>query len=293
MTTENWDDFRFILAVIEKGSLNAAARALGVNHATVQRRVTGFQGRFGIQIFDRANSGYRIRADQTALVDALSTLREAFAATERALAGQGVGVHGPVKITSTDSLVSTVLPAAVAHLRQRHPDLSVELIATNTRLDFGQLDAEVTIRPAPSLPNDLIGERATSLSFAAFAHTDYLSNHPSARQHHWLTGAGPLLRSPPGRWQTANISPETVALSADSFITLRQLCLQKLGLAILPCCVVSPEMPLRRLDALVAPMKTNLWVANHKDLDTIPRIKACRDFLVASLKDQADLLEGR
>ena len=38
-----WDDLRYVLAVAESGSLAAAARALGVNHTTVLRRVTGFR----------------------------------------------------------------------------------------------------------------------------------------------------------------------------------------------------------------------------------------------------------
>lgn len=293
MTTENWDDFRFILAVIEEGSLNAAARVLGVNHATVLRRVNGFQDRFGIQVFDRASSGYRIRADQTALVEALSALREAFGATERALAGHGVGVRGPVKITSTDSLVATVLPSAVAGLRRHYPELSLELIATNMRLNLGQLDAEVTIRPTSSLPDDLIGERVANLAFAVYGHADYLAEHDPQKPHQWLTGAGPLLRSPPGEWLVNNIPRESVAFSADSFLTLRQLCLQKLGLAFLPCCVVTQDLPLHRMDTVVQPMKTDIWVANHKDLNDVPRIKACRDFLVTALKKKADLLEGR
>ncbi|MEE8225390.1 MAG: LysR family transcriptional regulator, partial [Kiloniellales bacterium] len=34
-----WDDLRTVLAVVRGGSLSAAARSLGVNHATVFRRL--------------------------------------------------------------------------------------------------------------------------------------------------------------------------------------------------------------------------------------------------------------
>ena len=39
MTRANWDDLRYVLAVVEEGSVSAAARVLGVNHATVLRRI--------------------------------------------------------------------------------------------------------------------------------------------------------------------------------------------------------------------------------------------------------------
>jgi DNA-binding transcriptional LysR family regulator len=35
-----WDDVRFFLAVARAGSLSGAARALGVGHVTVGRRIT-------------------------------------------------------------------------------------------------------------------------------------------------------------------------------------------------------------------------------------------------------------
>ena len=35
----DWDDFRFVLAIVRGGSVSAAAKQLGVDHATVIRRV--------------------------------------------------------------------------------------------------------------------------------------------------------------------------------------------------------------------------------------------------------------
>lgn len=293
MHIENWDDYRFILAVVEHGSLNAAARALGVNHATVLRRVTGFQDRHAIRVFDRDSHGYRLRADQAGLVESLVSLRTAFEAAERAVLGQGAGIHGPVKITSTDSLCSTVLPPMVAQLRQHHPDLSLELLASNSRLNFGQLDAEVTIRPAEKLSDELVGAEVAKLAFAVYGQENYLLNHKKKLPHQWLVGSGPLLRSPAGRWQQANVDPADVNFAADSFISLRELCLSGLGLAILPCCIVPSNSGLRQVRGFFAKMEVGLWVANHRDLDTVPRIVACRNFLSESLAQIKEVLAGR
>lgn len=293
MHIENWDDYRFILAVVEHGSLNAAARALGVNHATVLRRVTGFQDRYAVRVFDRDSHGYRLRADQAGLIEALATLRTAFEAAERAVLGQGAGIRGPVKITSTDSLCSTVLPPIVAQLRQHHPDLSLELLASNSRLNFGQLDAEVTIRPAEKLSDDLVGAEVAKLAFAVYGHEVYLESRNINAQHQWLTGSGPLLRSPAGVWQQANVDPANVNFAADSFISLRELCLSGLGLAILPCCVVPPSSGLKLVTGFFDKMDVGVWVANHRDLDSVPRIVACRRFLSEVLASKQDLLAGQ
>ena len=45
----NWDDLRYVLAVADTGSVNAAAKVLGVNHATVLRRIASFEETCGDQ----------------------------------------------------------------------------------------------------------------------------------------------------------------------------------------------------------------------------------------------------
>ena len=42
--TIDWDDFRFVLAIVRGGSVSAAAKQLGVDHATVIGVSTGWSG---------------------------------------------------------------------------------------------------------------------------------------------------------------------------------------------------------------------------------------------------------
>ena len=48
----DWDDVRYFLAVARGGSVRAAAERLGVNHATVLRRIAQFEERLGVQMFE-------------------------------------------------------------------------------------------------------------------------------------------------------------------------------------------------------------------------------------------------
>jgi DNA-binding transcriptional LysR family regulator len=43
----DWDDIRYFLAVARGGSVRAAALGLGVNHATVLRRIAQLEDRLG------------------------------------------------------------------------------------------------------------------------------------------------------------------------------------------------------------------------------------------------------
>ena len=54
-----WDDVRYFLAAARGGSVRTAARSLGVNHATVLRRIAQLEDRLGAQMFEKLPSGYR------------------------------------------------------------------------------------------------------------------------------------------------------------------------------------------------------------------------------------------
>jgi molybdenum-dependent DNA-binding transcriptional regulator ModE len=61
-TMIDWDDVRYFLAVARGGSVRAAAKELGVNHATVLRRIAPLEDRLGTQMFEKLPSGYRLTA---------------------------------------------------------------------------------------------------------------------------------------------------------------------------------------------------------------------------------------
>ena len=58
----DWDDIRYFLAVARGGSVRAAAARLGVNHATVLRRIAQLEERLGVRMFEKLPSGYRLTA---------------------------------------------------------------------------------------------------------------------------------------------------------------------------------------------------------------------------------------
>ena len=43
----DWEDVRFFVALARRGSLSGAARNLGVNHATVARRIASLEAAAG------------------------------------------------------------------------------------------------------------------------------------------------------------------------------------------------------------------------------------------------------
>lgn len=155
-----WDDLRYVLKVAELGTLSAAARALGVNHSTVLRRISAFEAEKGMTLFERTGSGYSLTPESRHVLAPLRAIEEQVSGLDRAIARQGLELDGPVRITTSDSIAAASMPRHVAAFQALHPGVVAELNISNNYVDFSKLDADIAIRPALALSEELAGERA-------------------------------------------------------------------------------------------------------------------------------------
>jgi DNA-binding transcriptional LysR family regulator len=284
MHRSNWDDLRFVLAVAQNGSVSAAARSLGVNHATVLRRVAAFEARHGSAIFNRTARGYTIAPNQMPVIEAAREVEAAVHSVSRQIEGAKAPLHGLVRVTSTDTFCNGLLPPIIARLHREAPDLQIELLCSNAHIDLTRMQADVTVRPAMTLPEDLTGTVAARLGFAVYGGPNGSAG--------WLGLSGVLARSAPGMWMATQDFGGRVNGSADSFLTLRELIAAGLGHGILPCILGNTDTRLVRLRDRMPEIAVDIWVASHADLADVPRVHAVRQHLAAALTAQAAALLG-
>ena len=282
---ENWDDLRFVLAVAEEGSVNAAARRLGVNHATVLRRVAAYEEASGVTLFDRTARGYSVPGAQKRVIEAAREVDRAVQAVRRMLQGARAPLAGEVRVTSTDTFCQFVLPPVIADLRRNAPDLRVELLCSNAHLDLARIHAEITVRPAEKLSDELVGEAAARLGFGLF-------RRKGSETCDWLGICGPLARSVVGRWMAAEVAPARIAACADSFPVLREITAAGQGMAVLPDFLGREDARLEPVTGLFPQMAVDIWVASHADLADIPRIAETRRALTRALAAMAPRLSA-
>jgi len=281
---ENWDDLRFLLAVAEAGSVNGAARALGVNHATVLRRIAAYEAATGITVFDKTARGYSVPADRQAIVAAAREVDSAVQALQRVLRGSLAPVSGEVVLTTTDSLAQIVLPPVIADLQRAAPDLKFDIISTNAHLDLGRTQADIAIRAAKSLAEGLVGEAVAPLKFRVY-------RGRGAGQGRWLGLAGSTGAAPVARW-LEGVAGGGIATRADSFLVLRELVALGQGQAVLPAYVGDPDPRLEPVPEIAVPDLAEIWVASHADLAEVPRIARVRRLLAAAIAARRAAIDG-
>ncbi|RZW08242.1 MAG: LysR family transcriptional regulator [Rhodobacteraceae bacterium] len=273
----NWDDLRFVLAVADHGSVARAARALSVNHATVLRRIAAFETRHGLKVFERTPNGYQISPERRALVEALREAQTAVGQVERLIDAERPGVANAIRITSTDAFCHFVLPGIIAHV-SRELTNPISLLSGNAHLDFARLQADITVRPAVALPEELAGEKVGAFRFGIYA------DDPA--QTGWLGLEGAIARSVAGKWQQKHFSAADIAIASDSFVALADLAAAGRGRTLLPAFVGDATPGLVLIDTPDDIPAVPVWVASHVDLLKSGRLKRTRTLLCNALAER-------
>lgn len=285
-----WDDLQYVHAVAEHGSLSAASRILGVNHATVLRRIALLEAAHDVKLFDRANDGYRLRPEGRALLASLKLMEDASARIRRHLDSTSKGIEGTFRLATTDAIACLLLPRYLEVLRGKHPNINIEIAVSNDPIDMSLSGAEILIRPGADLPSELSGIRAASVTFGVFGERNYLNENTSLpiEQHKWLGVAPGFAQSTAGKWQFSNVRTRS-EFSADSFLTLAALANRGLGLAMLPGFVGRNSEHLRSCLEIGSGPEIDLWVATHRDFRQQPSIETLLKFFADALRHDTDL----
>lgn len=88
-TIDQWDEVRMLLAVVEGGTVRAAAEALELNHATIIRGVARLEKRLNTTLFERLATGYRLTTAGGDIVALASQMATASARIEARILGRG------------------------------------------------------------------------------------------------------------------------------------------------------------------------------------------------------------
>jgi DNA-binding transcriptional LysR family regulator len=284
----DWDDLRFVLAVADSGSLNRAASTLRVNRTTVLRRINAFERKHGVRLFERLPTGYTLTDAGNEILAAARGFENAIVSLERKLAGQDLRAEGLVRVTTTDTLLTSVLATALAMFKQEQPGITLDVTTSNAFANLSKRDADVAIRPAIDPPEFLMGRRVSSVAFAVYA-----ASTLDDKGERWIAPDDTLAGTSVARWMRSELPSVRPDVRADSLVSMRELCAAGAGLAALPCYLGDSDSRLVRVRPPIAEMTTALWVLTHPDLARTARVRLLMDHVSAALGRQRPLLEGQ
>ena len=165
----NWDDLRYALVIAEAGSLNGAAKALGVQHTTVLRRLDALEQRLGARLFERLRQGYTPTEAGELMAAQARQMRPAIAEMQRRIVGRDLELHGSLRLTTAFIATLYLLPEALAAFRRSHPGIEVEVHENSNLVDMSRRDADVALRMNRVVPEHLVGRQLGEVRMRVYA----------------------------------------------------------------------------------------------------------------------------
>src|SRR5712671_3697274 len=151
---------RMFVAVVQAGSLSAAATRLGTPLPTLSRRIRDLERQLRVQLLERSARGTKLTDAGTRLYEHASRGIEALLEAEHAVVSDQARLKGRLRL----SLPQTVEPwwELLAAFQRRYPDIQVYVYSTERRVDPIEDGIDVTLRVGAIVHEAMVARRILS-----------------------------------------------------------------------------------------------------------------------------------
>jgi DNA-binding transcriptional LysR family regulator len=279
----NWDDVRIFLMVARQGQLLGAGKAMGLNHATVARRLTALETAVGNKLVHRRTNGTELTpAGQQFLIHA-ETMEAAMLAAQEA-GDADSAISGTVRIGAPDGFGVGFLASRLSELTERHPGLRLELVPVPRTFSLSRREADIAITLERPQQGRLVARKLVDYQLGLFAAPAYLARAgtPAALadlEGHRLVGyvddliysasldyTGTYLRDWRSSFAVSSALGQIEAVRAGAGIGILHHFMARGDAGLAP---LLPEIVVRR----------NYWMVMHEDLRSLRRIALTAAFL--------------
>ncbi len=288
----DWNLLKSFHAVADLGSLTRAAAALGLSQPTLSRQIAQLEALMGAALFERVGRGLRPTAAGAALIDPASRMLAAAQALSLTAAAQSSDAGGTVRLTASEVMSAYVLPPMLAELRERHPAIQIELVASNTVDNLLAREADIAIRMVRPEQGALITRKVADYPVGFYARRDYLEKvqrrapqtRPEDLQRYDWVGLDQSSQLIDGFRQAGyGVDKHFFAFRCDNQIVGWQAVLAGMGVGVGLCRVGEQFGELERvLEEQPLPVLP-IWLTAHRELRDVPRIRTVFDFLAQAL----------
>lgn len=295
----DWDDIKLLIAVERAGTFSGAATALGINTATVSRRIAALEQVARTRIFRRTTTGSTLTASGAQLLHRALKVEGEVVEFERVL--RGLHQHAPrqISVQASEGVITYLLTPLIARqawgpLGIAGDRLNIDLppirpvpLGATERPDIRLIWATPETMPS-ARPDDRVRKVAEVMFAPYFSQAYAAATHPSLErfedlsrhrlltleQYDWFPSEASL-----GSWNRMVRSVQAGATSANNSAILGLMTVNGGGISLLPTYSEMYSDLLRRLEIKMPSMQADLWlVSGGEDLKD-PVVRSCYDGL--------------
>ncbi|MEK9713334.1 MAG: LysR family transcriptional regulator, partial [Thalassolituus sp.] len=242
------NEMAIFVHVVEAGSFTGAARHLGLPKSTVSRKITQLEERLGVRLIQRTTRSLRLTDTGNAYYNQCARILGEIEEANIAVTRMQSTPTGTLRITAPVLFGSTVLSGLIAEFCDKHPQVTIDMVLSDQKLDLVQEGIDVAFRVGTLEDSSLIGRHLGDVRSILCASPDYLKAHGTPAHPDQLADHHLMTLSPWPSWQLCGPAEQTynhhvkARIQVNDFASIYTLALSGAGIAPLPTLIAAPAI---------------------------------------------------
>jgi len=292
----NLNDLRLFIRVVETGSFTAAGESLRIQKSTISRRIAQLEDAMGVRLLQRSTRKLQLTDEGRDMFERCRPLVDELEQARDQVSALHTEPRGLLRLTMPPELGAFIMNGVVASFMKRFPLVEVDIELSTRLVSLIEEGIDLAVRVGNLNDSTLISRRLAGVELGLYASPAYLAQAgqpatPADLAAHCCLG----MRGNNFSWQFSNWqsgAPITIEgrLRSNSLTFLREMVLQDLGIARLPCqfCTELVEqgalVPVL-VDYRIPPVDIHVLYPSRRHLN--PRVRLFIDHMAERLQDHA------
>ncbi|MCZ4270990.1 LysR family transcriptional regulator [Maritalea porphyrae] len=287
----NWDDYRFLLAINEAKNISRAARILNVNHGTVSRRLAALEERLGAVMFERNPDGYELTEAGLVMISAATTMKTALNDADQIVRASDKRLSGEVTFSAPEYLLLTVILPRMQAFHDEYPDIMVNFDSDDQIVSIKKHNADIALRVTADPAEGLVGRRLVARHLALYAARTYLDARQMniEKPHRWIGRTNTKGRPD---WVKRFYPDAKTGPRVKSNAAMHTAAQAGMGIAQLPCRIGDDDEMLQRVAPFQSVKDRDLWILYNPNMRQTPRLQVFAKFLSTLILNDKNLFDG-
>ena len=285
----DWDDFKFLSAVVCHGTVRAAAKALRVHPSTVTRRLEHLETRLGVKLFSRRGQSLVLTAAGETAAAGLRRVEQDIAGIERLLLHSEAELAGPVRVVVPDFLLFGGLADEFDRFVNAYGNVRVEWMSPGS----AAAPFDVALEPTAAPALDLIGREVGPVGWSLYGRQGLRTGSAAALK--WIEAHGLACEEASARaidqLRSSHSGARSIGTRCQGIAQLLPLLRAGAGVSALPCLVGDADAELERLPG-AGVERVPLWLLRVPESRSTRRVQVLVDYLQAAVRAKAARIRG-
>lgn len=273
----DWNDLKFLVAVVDTGSLKAAAQSLDVETHDVGTRITALESALNCELVARTSDGIAITPAGHRAAEVGRQIKTQLASLATEVGGE---MRGTICVTTAAGFVPKALEA-IGRLREKYPALDIDLMVSMQPVDLKRKEADLAVRMFKDDKPGQAMQKLGTMGWSLYASESYLATHPKSDTldgHQIIAYDKNFANTQGGRWIAANVPAESIVTHVGGIRQALDAAQAGQGVCVVPCYLTTEHKLVRITDQVVA--SNDVYAVYLAERADEPRMKVVVEALV-------------